>query len=220
MKILKFILSLWAVIALTALSANAGSIRGTVTVKGLRSPENILVYLTKAPSTDTDFGGAKFVMDQQNLTFRPQILPIPVGATVLFPNNDKVDHNVFSLSRTQKFNLGSYKPGDSKTVTFVKAGVVELRCDVHAEMLAYILVMKSPYFAITDKDGAFEIPDSRFMESHNLASLPDLPAGSYTLKTRHAKLKTQKTTLTVPEQGIAEVGLDLTRGRPGALYKR
>ena len=75
----------------------AGTITGTVKVRGLRSPANILVYLTKAPSVPVDLSKAKFVMDQKNLTFIPHILPIPVGASVLFPNNDKVDHNVFSL---------------------------------------------------------------------------------------------------------------------------
>ena len=101
-------------------SALAGHINGTVNVKGLRTPADIVVYLTKAPATGVDVSKAKFVMDQQNLTFIPHVLPIPVGSTVLFPNNDKVDHNVFSMSRTKKFNLGSYKPGESQTVVFDK----------------------------------------------------------------------------------------------------
>ena len=86
-------------------SVFAGTITGTVKVRELRSPENILVYLTKAPSVSVDLAKSKFVMDQKNLTFLPHILPIPVGASVLFPNNDKVDHNVFSLSRSNQFNL-------------------------------------------------------------------------------------------------------------------
>ena len=135
----------------------AGGISGTIKVNGLRSPANILVYLTKAPLTPIDLSGAKFVMDQRNLTFLPHILPILVGTKIQFPNNDKVNHNVFSLSRTKKFNLGSYQFGESKTVLFDKPGIVELRCDVHAEMLAYILVMKNPYWAITGEEGKFQI---------------------------------------------------------------
>ena len=107
-KLIAVIFSL-ALFALTAFPANAfaGKIKGTVNVKGLRTPADIVVYLTKAPATNVDLSRAKFVMDQQNLEFIPHVLPIPVGSTVLFPNNDKVDHNVFSMSRTKKFNLGS-----------------------------------------------------------------------------------------------------------------
>ena len=197
----------------------AGSIKGTVKVKGLRTPENILVYLSKAPSAAADLSKAKFVMDQRNLEFIPHVLPVPVGATVDFPNNDKVDHNVFSMSRTKKFNLGSYKVGESKSVVFDKPGIVELRCDVHAEMAAYILVMKNPYFAVTDKQGRFEIPDPGHLQQTGLAGIKDLPAGKYYVKTWHEKLKTQKKAVVVPENGAVAFQLDLTRGTPGVLYK-
>jgi hypothetical protein len=142
-----------------------------------------------------------------------------VGSTVLFPNNDKVDHNVFSMSRTKKFNLGSYKPGDSQTVVFDKPGIVELRCDVHAEMAAYILVMKNPYFAVTDKEGNFEIPDVGYLRQVGLEGIADLPPGKYTVKTRHEKLKTQKQSVVVPDSGDVAVQLELKRGVPGVLYK-
>jgi plastocyanin len=73
----------------------AGKITGTVKVKGLRTPANVLVYLTKVPSVSLELSKTKFVMDQRNLEFLPHVLPILVGSTVQFPNNDKVDHNVF-----------------------------------------------------------------------------------------------------------------------------
>lgn len=183
----------------------AGNITGTVKVKGLRSPKNILVYLSKAPAIPEDDSTAEYVMDQQNLAFIPHILPIPVGATVAFPNRDKVDHNVFSLSRTKKFNLGSYKPGEGKKVTFDKPGIVELRCDVHAEMIAYIMVMKNPFFAITDIDGKFKITD--------------VPPGEVLIKTWHEKLKNGKHKAVVPDKVNITVNLNLTRGTPGVLYK-
>jgi plastocyanin len=183
----------------------AGDITGTVSVRGLRSPKNILVYLAKAPAVSGDHGTADYVMDQQNLAFIPHILPIPVGATVAFPNQDKVDHSVFSLSRTKKFNLGSYKPGEVKEVTFDKPGIVELRCDVHAEMIAYIMVMKSSFFATTDIDGKFKIADA--------------PPGEFLIKTWHEKLKNGKHMAVVPDKDEISVNLDLTRGTPGVLYK-
>jgi plastocyanin len=205
--------------ALPAVRAAAGSISGTVTVNGLPSAANILVYLNKAPQQGVDLSGAKFVMDQQNLTFIPHVLPVPVGASVLFPNNDKVDHNIFSLSQTKKFNLGKYKPGESRTEVFDKPGIVELRCDVHAEMLAYIYVMANPYFGVTDAKGHFRIPDLDYLKAHGISRVAELPAGSYAVKTRHEKLKTESQEVQVPAQGEVQVELKLKRGPAGVLYK-
>ena len=219
----KFYTIIFSIVFLTFLclpgQAFAGNIKGAVKVKGLRTPENILVYLSKAPPATEDLSKAKFVMDQRNLEFVPQVLPVLVGATVDFPNNDKVDHNVFSMSRTKKFNLGSYTAGESKSVVFDKPGIVELRCDVHAEMAAYILVMKNPYFAVTDKQGQFEIPDSSHLEQTGLTGVKDLPPGKYFIKSWHQKLKSQKQAVVVLENGEVTIQLDLTRGTPGVLYK-
>lgn len=200
-------------------SAFAGTIKGTVKVKGLRTPENVMVYLAKAPPASGDLSKAELVMDQRNLEFIPHVLPVLVGSTVQFPNNDKVDHNIFSMSRTKKFNLGSYKPGESKTMVFDKPGIVEVRCDVHAEMASYILVMKNPYFAVTDKKGHFEIPDPDYLKQTGLENVSGLAAGKYTVKTWHEKLKSQKESVVVPDSGEVSVKLDLTRGLPGVLYK-
>jgi plastocyanin len=199
--------------------ALAGKIKGTVKVKGLRSPANVLVYLTKAPSDSMDLSKTNFVMDQRNLEFIPHVLPVLVGSTVQFPNNDEVDHNIFSMSRTKKFNLGSYKPGDSKAVLFDKPGVVEVRCDVHAEMAAYILVLKNPYFTVTDKNGNFQIPDASYLQQAGLEDLADLATGKYFIKTWHEKLKTQKEAITITEDGDVTIQLNLKRGVPGVLYK-
>ena len=200
-------------------NALAGKIKGTVKVQGLRTPANVVVYLNKAPQTDVDLSKTSFVMDQRNLEFVPHVLPVPVGSLIEFPNNDKVDHNVFSMSRTKKFNLGSFKPGESKTVLFDKPGIVELRCDVHAEMAAYILVLKNPYFAVTDKQGRFEIPDANALKQTGFTGVKNLAPGKYFIKTWHEKLKTQKKTAVVPENGDVTIQLDLIRGTPGVLYK-
>lgn len=197
----------------------AGNIKGAVKVKGLRSPENVLVYLSKAPAASGELSTTKIVMDQRDLEFRPHVLPILVGSKVEFPNNDKVDHNVFSMSRTKKFNFGSYKPGESHSVVFDKPGIVELRCDVHAEMAAYILVMKNPYFAVTDKQGLFEIPDSGQLKQTGLTGVKNIAPGKYFVKTWHEKLKTQKQAVVVPENRDVTIRLNLTRGTPGVLYK-
>jgi len=217
-NVLAMLLALAALIMLPQ-KAWSGEIKGSIKAQGLRSPENIVVYLTKAPAADLDLSRASFVMDQRNLEFRPHLLPVLVGSTVQFPNNDEVDHNIFSMSRTKKFNLGSYKPGDSKAVLFDKPGIVELRCDVHAEMAAYILVMENPYFAVTDKKGEFQIPDSSYFQQADLAGVTDLLPGEYFIKTWHEKLKTQKKAVTISDDGNEPVQLNLKRGVPSVLYK-
>ena len=221
MRRCRMIVFLPAVLILTVSAAFAagGKILGTVKTNGLRTPANVLIYLSEAPPVSGDLSRAKFVMDQRNLEFVPHILPILVGATVQFPNNDKVEHNVFSLSRTKQFNLGSYKTGESKSVVFDKPGIVELRCDVHAEMAAYILVLKNPYFALTDEKGRFEIPDSRYLNRIGLTGIEKLPPGKYFVKTWHEKLKSHREAVVVPESGDVTLQLDLTRGVPGVLYK-
>lgn len=210
---------LFAMTTALAAPALAGTITGTVTVHGLRTPENILVYLGKGQPASVDLSHSRFTMDQQNLTFIPHVLPVVVGTAVAFPNNDQVAHNVFSLSQAKKFNLGSYGPGVSKTVVFDKPGMVELRCDVHSEMLAYIAVLKSPYFGITDAEGHFTIPDTRYLAAHGVTDVPALPAGDYLVKTWHEKLHTGKTRVTVPADGSVNITLDLHRGAPSVLYK-
>jgi plastocyanin len=197
----------------------AGSIKGTVNVRGLRSPADVLVYIPKASAAPVDLSEAEFIMDQRNLAFIPHVLLVPVGSPVQFPNNDKVAHNVFSLSRTKTFNLGSYGPGESKTVLFDKPGVVELRCDIHAEMSAYILVMENPYWGLTDDKGHFKIPDQEYLSEHGIKGIKDLPPGRYVVKTWNEKLKTQESTVEVPKDGEVTLQLDLTRGAPSALYK-
>jgi plastocyanin len=209
----------WALLLSLPGRALAGTITGTVKVRGLPSPANVLVYVAKAPAANVDLSGAKFSMDQRDLTFIPHVLPVLVGSNVQFPNNDKVAHNVFSLSRTKPFNLGSYGPGVSKTVLFDKAGVIELRCDVHAEMSAYILVMENPYWAVTDEKGQFKIPDQGYLAQHGIKGINDLPPGTYVVKTWNEKLKTQEATVVVPKDGEVTLQLDLTRGAPSALYK-
>lgn len=208
-----------AALILLPLNAFAGRIKGTVEVQGLRTPDNVVVYIAKMPEKDFDLSKTKFVMDQRNLEFVPHVLPVPVGASIAFPNHDQVAHNVFSMSRTKSFNLGSYKPGESKTVVFDKPGIVELRCDVHAEMSAYILVMKNPYFAVTDENGNFEIPDESYLKQAGLEGVADPAPGKYAVKTWHEKLKSQKAAVVVPDKGDVTVDFKLKRGTAGVLYK-
>ncbi|MBU1340157.1 MAG: hypothetical protein KKE44_17815 [Proteobacteria bacterium] len=200
-----FILGIMFFMVTTAHAA-ASDVSGNVTAQGLRKPDNILVYLTKTPDLSSGIQ-KEFVLDQNNLSFLPHVLAIPVGSTVSFPNNDKVDHNVFSLSRTKNFNFGSYKPGVSHSVVFDTPGIVELRCDLHSEMIGYILVMKNLYYALTDDQGNFTI------------DVTGLAPGRYMLKTWHEKLKNSTLTLELPAAAGQKQTINLKRGAPGVLYK-
>ena len=107
---------------------------------------------------------------QKNLTFVPALLPIEVGTRVEFPNLDDTYHNIFSYSPTKRFDLGRYRPEERPipSVVFDKPGLVTLRCDIHEHMRGLILVLKTPYFVMSDTAGRFR--------------LDKLPAGRYILK--------------------------------------
>lgn len=121
-------------------------------------PPPSVVYLVAAPRgafEQTD--GGRAVMDQRNETFLPHVLAVNTGTTVDFPNSDRTYHNVFSLSKASKFDLGRYAVGRSKFVRFDRPGIVRVFCDIHSHMNAFILVFSHPYFAMTDAEGRYRI---------------------------------------------------------------
>ncbi|MFQ6043756.1 MAG: hypothetical protein ACE5PV_23120 [Candidatus Poribacteria bacterium] len=195
-----------------------GTIVGAVAVKGLPSPKNVAVYIEKVGENRFKPPKEAAVLDQRDMMFIPHIMPILLGAKVDFPNNDTVRHNVFSASKAKMFDLGAYLPGATKSLVFDKPGVVQLLCNIHAEMSAYILVLKNPYFAVTDKKGMFRIPNRDAMKTAKL-EYPELTAGKYILKTWHEKLKSVSKEVIVPEKGDVKVFFDLTRGKPTAPYE-
>jgi plastocyanin len=115
------------------------------------------------------------VMLQKNKMFIPHVLAIEVGGSVSFPNLDPIFHNAFSNFNGQIFDVGLYKPGASRTVSFERVGIVRVFCNIHPQMSAVIAVLPTPYFAVTDKSGAFEIAnvppgDYQFHVFHERAS--------------------------------------------------
>ncbi|MFN0152694.1 MAG: plastocyanin/azurin family copper-binding protein [bacterium] len=96
-------------------------------------------------------------LDQVDKTFIPALLPIVVGTTVDFPNQDEIYHNVFSYSRPKRFDLGRYASGEKRSVTFDTPGVVRVFCEIHSFMRATIVVLPTPYFAVVDDAGGFEV---------------------------------------------------------------
>jgi len=103
---------------------------------------------------------------QHNKTFEPHLLVVTRGSSVDFPNRDPWFHNVFSLFNGKRFDLGLYEAGTSRTVHFDREGVSFIFCNIHPEMSAVVVVLGSPYFAVTNKQGDFDIsaiPPGRYM---------------------------------------------------------
>jgi hypothetical protein len=96
-------------------------------------------------------------MLQKDKTFQPHVLAIPVGGRVSFPNLDPIFHNAFSNFDGVNFDVGLYRPGQSRTVAFKRPGIVRVFCNIHPQMSAVIAVMDTPYFAVSDKTGFFKI---------------------------------------------------------------
>ncbi|MBI5850378.1 MAG: cytochrome c [Planctomycetes bacterium] len=108
---------------------------------------------------------------QIDVRFEPRVLPVLAGSTVEFPNDDVIYHNVFSLSETQPFDLGSYGPGKNSSLVFARTGLVQVYCNMHPQMAATIIVLGNPCFGLTDRLGCFVI-----------SGVPD---GSHVLRTWH-----------------------------------
>jgi Protein of unknown function (DUF2012) len=140
-------------------------------------------YPPKPPVTE--------ILNQQGARFDPDLILVPVGSTVQFPNSDPIFHNVFSLSKAQPFDLGYYPQGQSRTVKFNNPGIVQVYCHIHANMYAAIVVTASPWFQKPAPDGSF--------------SFSDVPAGRYRLTAWHKIAGFHKVNIDVPETGSAEV---------------
>ncbi len=181
-------------------TAIAGDIQGKVTASGIRSSENIAVYIDTIFGKEFPAPSQPAVMDQKSLKFVPHVMVVLKGTTVEFLNSDNVGHNVFwpSIGGNKKLahNLGTWPQGVKKSFTFNDLGAVPLLCNVHPEMSGYIVVVSTPYFAVTSKEGQFEIKG--------------VPPGKYSLKTwsEEGKPATQEVEVS---GGTATVSLTIHR---------
>jgi len=175
-------------VLLLAGASLAGDIKGKVSVQGIKSAENIAVYIDAIPGAKFEVPATKPVMDQTKMTFSPHVIVVQVGTTVDFLNSDPVGHNVYwpSISGNKKLahNMGTWPKGEKKSFQFNDVGVASLLCNVHPEMNGYIVVSPTPYFAVTDKNGDYEIKN--------------VPPGKYTVKTwsEDGKVTTQAVEVT------------------------
>lgn len=174
-----------AALAVALPSASAPDLTGIVTVAG-RPAKDVVVWLerTDAPRQASR---ATVVVDQRNMQFAPRVVAVQVGTPVEMPNSDRVFHNVFSFRDGKIFDLGLYPVGTSKTVTFDRAGVSRLFCNIHPAMAAYVVAVDSSSFAVSDVHGRFTIAD--------------VPAGVYTYHAWRAGVDVQTATLSVVPGG-------------------
>ena len=153
-----------------------------------------VVYLETAPrGAFEERRGPTVVLDQRNEAFVPHVLAITTGTTVQFLNSDKTYHNVFSLSKPKRFDLGRYPTGSSKSVRFDRPGIVRVFCEIHSHMSAFILVFAHQHFAVTNARGEYR--------------LDGLPPGTYTVAVWHPVLGAKTRTVRVPDEG-GELDLD------------
>ncbi len=170
-----------SVTLLMAAKVQAAEITGQTMLAGKGAMREAVIYLEGGAKATAQ---PKSIIDQRDKTFIPHVTVIPRGTTVQFPNHDTVFHNVYAYFNAKKFDLGMYPRGATKTVTFDKTGVVALLCNVHSDMSAYIVVVDTPYYAISDSKGQFKI--------HGV------PPGAYTLHAWHESgaVTTQPITVT------------------------
>jgi plastocyanin len=153
-----------------------------------------VVYLDRAPSDEAETAtGPHPELQQKDQSFVPRVLAIQVGTTVDFPNRDPIFHNVFSVSPAKRFDLGKYPRGHSRSVRFDKEGRVNVYCDIHSNMAAFILVFPHRFFAQPSASGKF--------------ALPAVPSGTYQLRVWHPDFGEITRSIEVPESGDAFVEL-------------
>jgi plastocyanin len=138
-------------------------------------------------------------ISQKNKTFVPDVLPIVVGQSVEFTNDDKIIHNVFSTSKARTFDLGKPRAGESRTIQFDQTGVVELYCDIHEEMAATVLVLPNRAFAVTAPDGRF--------------TLTGIPPGHWALYAWSRRSDPVRIEVDVSDAGGHPINLDLVETR-------
>jgi len=146
------------------------NVTGKVLPQGVASsnaPETVVWLSPLGAAADaTPVTPMHAVLAQKNKMFVPHLVVVTRGSVIDFPNRDPWFHNVFSLFNGKRFDLGLYEAGSSRTVHFDREGVSFIFCNIHPEMSAIVVVLSSPYFGVTGKDGDFEIaavPPGRYM---------------------------------------------------------
>jgi plastocyanin len=162
-----------------ALTAWATSVAAASLVVSVTKPDGKpvagAVVLLHGPPGSKSPPPATFIVDQVNQTFTPDVTVIPVGSTVTFPNSDSVSHQVYSFSPAKRFQLPLYRGTPYAPITFANAGVVTLGCNIHDDMIAYLIITNADWFGRTAQDGSW--------------SASELPVGDFRIEVWHPRMR-------------------------------
>ena len=189
--------------------AVAGAHAATVQVDVLdaagKPVADAVVFLDSADAKKLAKPLASAEMAQEKRQFVPGVLVVPVGSEVRFPNNDSVRHHVYSFSQTKKFELKLYAGTPANPVLFDRPGVAVLGCNIHDQMVGWILVVETPFY-------------TRSLTATGRAQIDNVPPGSYTLRTWHSRLPVGAPALeqaiTVPATGTGTASVRMTGLQP------
>ncbi|MGE5277644.1 MAG: hypothetical protein ACM3SU_11665 [Acidobacteriota bacterium] len=163
---------------------------------------NVVVWLAGARRAAAPRGALRGQMKSDQKKFNPRVLVVARTATVDFPNADPIYHNVFSVSGGNRFDLGLYRSGASRSKEFDQPGLVRVYCNIHPQMVGFVMVVDSDFAAVTGPDGKFRFED--------------VPAGSWALKAWHEEAGEVSEPVTVHARGetVAPVRLDVSGFKP------
>lgn len=196
-------------LAATALWLVGASSRGDAALEGsirlmegrqdetLKEFRSALVWFEPERKVSVEAPREPFEMTTVRKEFQPKVLAVPKGATVSFPNQDPILHNVFSVSGRNRFDLGLYRGGEAKEARFTDPGVVRVFCNVHHSMVAYVAVLDTPYYARIGRDGSFR--------------LDGVPPGPGTLTIWHDRADAETLDVVLPLASPLRVDLELTK---------
>ena len=173
-----------SVLGLSVWTSTGADIVGTVRGSGRLLPD-AAVYIAKIEGKVFPPPEQPVIINQINLTFVPHVAPVLVGTKVTFPNSDFTMHNVFSPHAENRFDLGTYKAGESKSIECRKTGTFAVLCHIHHEMSAYLVVIETPYAAITNQRGEYAVTN--------------VPPGKYKLTAWHETMKPKVEEIEVTE---------------------
>jgi plastocyanin len=214
--LLSLIASIFTVMAGAAASgytsAVAGDVTGTITLLNAKDsdPSDVAVWLepVSGKARKSPSGEKNPAIRQKGKRMIPQVLITTVGQEVDFPNEDPFVHNIFSNSEVKRFDLGIYQEGETRSVLFTRPGVISVHCNIHPQMEAFVVVVNSPYYDLSNKKGEFQIKN--------------VPAGKYRFRVWHRRanpelLKALTRPVTVEVGGsLGNIQID----EAGYVYKR
>ncbi|MCA9714248.1 MAG: carboxypeptidase regulatory-like domain-containing protein [Myxococcales bacterium] len=190
--------------------AAPGTLAGEVSIKRWwrykKDRSDVVVYLEGVPEEPPTPPSEPHVILQRDKQFTPRVSVVVTGTVIEFPNDDKIFHNVFSLSRAARFDLGLYRSGSSKSVTMKQPGVVDVYCNIHPEMAAKVLVLDTRHYFQTGADGRF--------------SIPELPPGTYVARAWQASGEDWSGEVTIRAGETTQLEIELGEDRRRETHTR